>query len=64
MNRNNPIFTMELLDKIKYWGGSAMAFISSAMVVFRWFKGKKKKESDSSITEESNGQICDNNESA
>jgi len=64
MNRNNPIFTMELLDKIKYWGGSAMAFISSAMVVFRWFKGKKKKEADSSITEESNGQICDNNESA
>lgn len=56
MSRNNPIFTVELLDKIKYWGGSAMAFISSVMVIVRWFKGKKKKEDDSSITEESNAQ--------
>lgn len=56
MSRNNPIFTVELLDKIKYWGGSAMAFISSVMVIVRWFKGKRKKEDDSSITEESNAQ--------
>jgi len=54
----------DFLDKINYWGGSAMAFISSVMVMVRWFKGKKKKEADSGITEESNEQICDNNESA
>ena len=43
MKRNNPAFTVEFLDRIKYWAGSAMAFISSVMVIFRWFKGKKKK---------------------
>jgi TRAP-type uncharacterized transport system substrate-binding protein len=62
-NRNNPIFTLELLDKIKYWGGSAMAFISSLMVIVKWFRGKKKKGADNSITEESNEQVCGKNES-
>jgi TRAP-type uncharacterized transport system substrate-binding protein len=52
MNRNNPVFTMEFLDKIKYWAGSLMAFISSVMVIVRWFKGKKKEEEEDNSAED------------
>lgn len=56
MNRNNPIFTMEFIDKIKYWAGSVMAFISSIMVIVRWFKGKKKEDAAEEFTEQANSE--------
>lgn len=63
MQRNNPVFTMELLDQLKYWAGSIMAFISSVMVIVRWFKGKKKSEAADSSTDGTTEQARDNAES-
>lgn len=44
MNRNNPAFTVEFLDRIKYLAGSAMALISTGLAIVKWLKGKKKDE--------------------
>ncbi len=56
MNRNNPIFTMEFIDKIKYWVGSIMAFLSSVMVIVKWFKGKKKEDTAEESGEQANSE--------
>lgn len=44
LNRNKSIFTMDFVDNLKNIGGSLMAFLSTVLVVVRWFKGKKKEE--------------------
>ncbi|NCA98522.1 MAG: hypothetical protein EOM70_03995 [Clostridia bacterium] len=44
LKRDQSIFTMEFVDSIKNIAGSIMAFLSTLIVVIRWFKGKKKEE--------------------
>lgn len=44
MHRNEPLFSMELVDNLKNLFGSAMAFLSTVMIVFKWFKGKSDEE--------------------
>ena len=44
LNRDKSIFTMDFVDSLKNIGGSIMAFLSTVLVVVRWFKGKKREE--------------------
>jgi len=44
IKRNEPIFSMEKLDNLKNLFGSAMAGLSTLMVVVRWFRGSGKRE--------------------
>jgi len=52
MSSDNSALTVEFFEKIKYWIGSAMTFLSSVMVIVKWFKGKKKEDENSNLTEE------------
>lgn len=44
LKRDQSIFTLEFVDSVKNIAGSIMAFLSTLIVVVRWFKGKKKEE--------------------
>ena len=48
LKRDQSIFTMQFVDSIKNVAGSLMAFLSTLIVIVRWFRGKKKEEDETS----------------
>jgi TRAP transporter TAXI family solute receptor len=48
MKRNEPFFSMELVDNIKNIFGSIMAFLSTVLIIIKWFKGNREEEKEES----------------
>ena len=46
MERNNPLLSAKLIDEVKAAFGLAMTLLSAAIVLFKWFYGKKDPQTD------------------